>query len=144
MAARPICASLLAALLMPLTGLAEEPKAEDEDLFYADRFVLPDDDGFLEEDRSAEEGEEDGAESLSQLQRKDASPYEPYYRAGAKVFDGAIVRVPALGSLVVGSALFAVSAPVAAAAGTMDEAMDVFVRSPYRFAIQRPLGSFAD
>ncbi len=83
-----------------------------------------------------------GASGPSESQ--DTNPYDRYYRAGRMIFDGAFVRVPAIGSLVIGSAMFAVSSPVAAVAGTLEEAEQVFVLTPYRFAIARPLGNFKD
>lgn len=139
----PLLAVAALALLAPPPCVAQEAAEDDEDPFYADRFIVPETPDFLKQ-RSAGDDDDPAVDGFAQLQRKDRSPYAPYYRAAAMVFDGAVVRLPAMGSLVVGSALFAASAPIAVVSGTLGEALDVFVRSPYRFAIARPLGTFAD
>lgn len=127
--------------LGPSPALAEEEEPP-EDPFYADRFVIPEGSEFLEEERAEQGG--DGAERLRDLERKHRSPWDPYWRAAAIALDGTLVRVPAAGSVVVGSVLFAVSLPAAAVSGMIDESLDAFVRSPYRFAIARPFGVFTD
>jgi hypothetical protein len=58
--------------------------------------------------------------------------------------DAVFVRVPAAGSVAVGSMFFTASLPAAAASGMIDESVDAFLRTPYRFAVTRPLGELAD
>jgi len=72
-----------------------------------------------------------------------------FLRVGEQAFDLVVLRPTGFIALVVGSAFFTASAPVAApyhaVKGSMEGvrgAYDVFVYPPYEYTILRPLGEF--
>jgi hypothetical protein len=60
--------------------------------------------------------------------------------AGAVIVDFACIRPLGVAATVLGSVLYVLTAPFAAAGGNTDQTAEVFVKNPAKFTFERPLG----
>jgi len=70
------------------------------------------------------------------------SAFADFDEAFLTLGDVAVARPCGLASLIIGSAVFIVSLPFAAASGSVKQTADTLVSGPFNFTFTRPVGDF--
>jgi hypothetical protein len=75
-------------------------------------------------------------------EKPEPEPPIDYPAAGAKIFDGLVLRPLGAGAAVVGAGAFLLTAPISAWTLGLDAVWTRLVLEPFDFAFRRPLGEF--